>query len=294
MAWTSGGAFPRMATHRIAKLRPNDIKTAYMLLGGCRELGRNPEAWCRRLGDGLSGHMGIRLSAFVEGGPGLASGQGQASPGDRFFLHGPDMDKVLAVFQEFWAREVASRDPTLIAWRKVRNRTAVRARSQLIDMRDWYASDSYRMLFQRLGLDHAILCRCPIGDSRMLMMDFWRQAGDRDFTTREIGFLELVTREVGTLARDGALVPLGGRRTGLPPRLQQVLEALRQGMSEKEVAAALGLSPHTVHNHVKRLHRRFGVANRAALLAAISQEPDGTDPRASGRFESVLPPGPPD
>ena len=51
---------------------------------------------------------------------------------------------------------------------------------------------------------------------------------------------------------------------GLGPFL---LRGLARGRSEKQLAADLGLSPHTVHEYVKALHRHFGVQRRSELLA---------------------------
>jgi DNA-binding CsgD family transcriptional regulator len=53
----------------------------------------------------------------------------------------------------------------------------------------------------------------------------------------------------------------------LTPREREVLARLAAGDSEKQAARQLGLSPHTVHDHVKRIHRVFGVASRGELLA---------------------------
>jgi PAS domain S-box-containing protein len=53
----------------------------------------------------------------------------------------------------------------------------------------------------------------------------------------------------------------------LPPRLRQILDGLCAGLAEKEIAAQLNLSPHTVHDYVRTLYRRFGVQNRAGLVA---------------------------
>src|SRR5262249_11236518 len=53
----------------------------------------------------------------------------------------------------------------------------------------------------------------------------------------------------------------------LPSRFRQVLVCLLQGDSEKQVAGRLGLSPHTIHEYLKRLHERFGVCSRGELLA---------------------------
>jgi DNA-binding CsgD family transcriptional regulator len=53
----------------------------------------------------------------------------------------------------------------------------------------------------------------------------------------------------------------------LPPRLAETLAALFEGLPEKEIARRMGLSPHTVHDYVKTLYRRFRVQSRAELVA---------------------------
>ena len=53
----------------------------------------------------------------------------------------------------------------------------------------------------------------------------------------------------------------------LPPRAQEVLRLLLDGDGEKQVAAKLEISKHTVHDHVKRIYRTFGVSARSELLA---------------------------
>ncbi len=55
--------------------------------------------------------------------------------------------------------------------------------------------------------------------------------------------------------------------TQLSEAQRRVLDLLLGGRSEKKVAAKLALSPHTVHNHVKEIYRRFEVGSRAELLA---------------------------
>jgi DNA-binding NarL/FixJ family response regulator len=55
----------------------------------------------------------------------------------------------------------------------------------------------------------------------------------------------------------------------LPPGEQQTLELLLQGHSEKQIAVALCRSQHTIHSHIKRLHKLFQVGSRAELLARL-------------------------
>lgn len=66
------------------------------------------------------------------------------------------------------------------------------------------------------------------------------------------------------------------KATALPnlsPRMQQTLERLLVGDSEKQIAARLGLSRHTVHVYVKALYRGFNVSSRGELLACFVQAP---------------------
>jgi DNA-binding NarL/FixJ family response regulator len=53
----------------------------------------------------------------------------------------------------------------------------------------------------------------------------------------------------------------------LTPREIEVLGALGNGMSNKEVARLLGISPHTVKFHIESLFRKLGAASRAEAVA---------------------------
>ena len=53
----------------------------------------------------------------------------------------------------------------------------------------------------------------------------------------------------------------------LSPRQRQTLELLLAGNAEKQIAARLAISRHTVHVYVKSLYKCFGVCSRAELLA---------------------------
>jgi len=54
-------------------------------------------------------------------------------------------------------------------------------------------------------------------------------------------------------------------RSCVGPRRAEVLDLVARGATTKEIAAALGISPETVHDHVTLLLHGFGVRNRTAL-----------------------------
>lgn len=53
----------------------------------------------------------------------------------------------------------------------------------------------------------------------------------------------------------------------LTPVERQVLQSLLTGLSEKAIASAQSQSYHTTHEYVTSIYRKFGVNNRAALMA---------------------------
>jgi DNA-binding NarL/FixJ family response regulator len=49
----------------------------------------------------------------------------------------------------------------------------------------------------------------------------------------------------------------------LSPREREVLDLIARGSTNREIAAALHLSPHTIHEHTSTLYRKLGARNRA-------------------------------
>jgi DNA-binding CsgD family transcriptional regulator len=68
---------------------------------------------------------------------------------------------------------------------------------------------------------------------------------------------------------------------GLSKREQVVLSWLQQGLSNKEIAQALGISPRTVQKHLQRIYHHLGVQTRAeAIVLAHKQKPAAGEMRS--------------
>lgn len=84
------------------------------------------------------------------------------------------------------------------------------------------------------------------------------------------GEIEVLRASLALLARR-ALLAFGLQRSTPMSRLtyreQQVLDHLALGKSVKEIAQDLARSPHTVHDHVKSLHRKLNASSRGELIA---------------------------
>ena len=61
---------------------------------------------------------------------------------------------------------------------------------------------------------------------------------------------------------------LNGEAPALTARQGEVLRLVAQGRTDRQIAAALGLSAETVGRHLSAVFRKLGVASRAAAAAA--------------------------
>jgi DNA-binding CsgD family transcriptional regulator len=87
------------------------------------------------------------------------------------------------------------------------------------------------------------------------------------------GWIERVDSEIARLGLR-APAPAGVTATEL-----RVAELTAKGMSARDVAGALFLSPRTVEAHLGRVYKKLGIRSRAELgtrLAALAKDPDST------------------
>lgn len=68
-----------------------------------------------------------------------------------------------------------------------------------------------------------------------------------------------------------AASPSAVRLDRIPPAKRQVLDLVRAGRRNSEIATALGRSPNTVRNQLSQLFQTFNVKSRAELVAALSR-----------------------
>lgn len=164
-----------------------------------------------------------------------------------------------AAFQDYFRAQRAHPDPTLAPISRLRQPIFACTRRELVRDREWYGSEHVQRVRRAAGVDDCIVA----GHLTLAQSDavsFHRPWGERPFTEAEGALIAVLFREVLRLVQPPRQ---------LPPQLGRVLDGLARGLSEKEVAAELGLSPHTVHGYVKELHRRFGARSRGELLAKV-------------------------
>jgi DNA-binding CsgD family transcriptional regulator len=74
-----------------------------------------------------------------------------------------------------------------------------------------------------------------------------------------------------TESESGTRIQVFSSSHGLSPREQEVLHLLGRGLTTTAMAEELGISPHTIRDHLKNLYRKTGTKGRNELLGLISR-----------------------
>ena len=101
-----------------------------------------------------------------------------------------------------------------------------------------------------------------------------RRKDARDTLQRALGIFEELEARLWAEKARGELGRFGGRAAsggGLTPSERRIAEVVAAGKTNKEAAAALFLSVHTVEDALKRVYRKLGVRSRTELSRRLSR-----------------------
>lgn len=136
------------------------------------------------------------------------------------------------------------------------------------DHAGWGDGAIFKQYIAPTGLHHLIFSMYPLDEHCTSGIGVHRHSGRLPFGPRERALIHLVVSQLDWLHRAGTDVPANtDALRELTPRQREILVHLLGGDSRKEVAAKLGLSHYTVHDHVKGIYKVLGVNTGAELLA---------------------------
>lgn len=260
-----------MGTGKSNRVRLRDARDIYLLVGSCCEVGGDVDAWRRRMAEGLSELLLVRI---------VVCGMLPMTNETPWLFISPDAPGIFdwgwrdseerKAFVEYWDEQMVWTDPTFHAMQALPQSLTVRRRCELVPDAVWRRSRHYNDFIRRWGIDDCMFSQItpnPKSGVARLFLTVGRDIGLRGFSVREQRILMLFCMEIRKRLGETLASPCLTGTGSLPPRLREVLTMLLAGDSEKQIARQLAISPHTVHSHVKRLHRRFNVSSRGELLA---------------------------
>lgn len=241
------------------------------LVNECRELGDDAAAWQDRLVDGLRG-LTAGIIAAVGPTPPLrvTITQGAAAYWVKQHAGGGWPSAAVKARWEAWAAnpEAVRHHPGVAGFWARPEPTLTLVRQEIVADHVWERSPFVNDALRPDGMDEGLIGRADvpvIGGGYCYTVI--RAKGERPFGRRDGAVAAALFRAIGPHLGRSLLLTTQPNRHGLSPRLREVLDCLLDGDSEKEAALRLGLQRTTIHDHVKRLYKHFGVSSRAELLA---------------------------
>ncbi len=261
----------------LKRLRSSDFRRVHRLVGEVVERGSDAKMWVEHLLNGLRALTGARV-ATAGMMPLPAPGQAPSTHSIEARFHSGIDDKR---FRD-WIDWMDDHDvPEWRALASVPARFYTVRRRDRVDDATWYRSTIYNELFRTLDLDDNMMSNfIALSLGKLMGIGVHRAEGDPPFTERDRRKLKLCHLEIARAYTSSLAVPAESQVAPLSPRQRQVLWRLCKGESEKQVALALALSQHTVHDYVKSLHRHFNVATRSELIAKVLTQPRHRGPLA--------------
>jgi DNA-binding CsgD family transcriptional regulator len=157
------------------------------------------------------------------------------------------------------------------------------SRRQLVSDAVWYGSEYFDQYRRASGLDDCLICAVPLPGSRPFLSAIClnrAQSSPEHFSDGDCQAAELIHAELRWACVSHPLETEFWQEPAqtkpqlvVPPRFRRVLVRMLAGDSEKQIAHALGLSRHTIHEYIRALYRELGVSSRGELMAKfVSRE----------------------
>jgi len=142
-------------------------------------------------------------------------------------------------------------------------------RRQLADDRAW-RDDPTMQPVRASGLDEVMYSWFPFADGQGATIWsgvwFFRTLSRPPFDARACRIVHRIVVESGPLHVDGLTLAAEPVLRTLTPKQRLVLTQMVDSNSTRQIADHLGLSPHTVNDHIKAIYRHFDVQSRAELM----------------------------
>jgi DNA-binding CsgD family transcriptional regulator len=240
-------------------VRLEDVRQMIRVLGEAAEIFESQLAQSHVL-DGLCRvlHARIAMAAVVTG---VDRGEFQITRDGCVGISG---EEAAALFSPYLSRGTKG-DPLLerVMMLPQDSQIRVHRRCELVSDGEWYRNSVIADVRMPMRLDDTMHAYKVHGRGEIIGFQIIRDATDGTFDERDRNLVEFTMLEGGSLLAAGPS-PL---TAGLTPRQKQILGCLLSGAGEKQVAFELGLSVHTVHDHIKQIYRTFNVTSRAELMA---------------------------
>ena len=250
------------------------LRDIYRLIVDVCQRGHDAAAWTNCLMEGLANLFDTKVAGIVWSY--LPERPGEFPRSEVELHYGTTPEEERAFVNAFLGENATFQSECLRRIVAIPARFVTVRRQDVMSDEEWYASSECQQIHQTCGVDsHLTSFFVAASQGRLFGIGLHRAWGKPQFTAVDRRRLRVLHFELARAWRARFAAPSDDPTIRqLPQRLRQVLWLLCLGRSEKEVAAHLDLSLHTVHNHIRRLHNALNVSSRGGLLARALAQPN--------------------
>ena len=244
----------------------HDVRAIVRLLGDVAQQTGGVAARKRALMDGLGRLVGADHWIWT-----ISRGMRSGMPMTVGLIHsGFDDEQLAALMAGSQDLEAPPPENEMALTEFLRGEHFTRTRQQWISDERWYGSTHVQKYRQPARMDHFIFSIMPLnesGDDDLISgIGLHREFGREPFTDRDRRIAHIVTSEVPWLHYAELPGEASRQVPALTPRQRTVFGLLIEGKPRRTIATSLGISPHTVNDHVKAIYRHFDVNSRSQLM----------------------------
>ncbi len=242
----------------------SDIRNVFRLLNEMQELREDPRLGKQHLIQGMCDVLGARQGVTIGWAGFCPDGQLKLL---EFTGGGWASREAAQLWEQLLQMGDWRGDPVLNRSTQIAGSENAFRRCELVSDKTYYSGDGYNLIAKTAGVDDTLVGWFRHREhARVTGLAFQRGWRERSFSPRQREILSLLVSEMRLLhLREKLRTP--DQTPLLPPRLSALLTELLTGKSEKQIAATLGLSRHTVNGYIKDLYRRMEVQSRPELMA---------------------------
>ena len=243
-----------------------DLSGAEALFGRAYELGTDPQPGLALVqlaqGKAAAAEAALRR-ALAEHGPGRLGRARLLAAQAEVARHSGELDTLRAATEELESDSGGFPDTALEA-------AASFARGAL-QLAEGEVDGALTTLRRAVAIWQEIDAPYEVARTRILLGESFRAAGDEDGARLEFQVAQRIFERLGVAEDSGRTAasaePRPAAAMGLTPRETMVLRLLATGRSNRDIAAELVVSEHTVARHLSHIFAKLGVSSRTAAAA---------------------------
>ncbi len=132
----------------------------------------------------------------------------------------------------------------------------------------WFENVLIARHLSQIGYADCITSMWAATSNRAIFLVVHRREADPPFNDKDVTLVSLMLRAVAPIVdRDLMQKSVPDQHEEMSPREREILLMLLAGDSEKQIAANISRSVHTVHTFVRQIYRHYNVSSRGELMA---------------------------